>query len=100
MKNPFAERPPEAIEDVVRLASVLMMMDSSGKPFDAEQYRCLIVQLTATLRLAPPGDALEAVLKAFPATELTFLIPGILNAIFSILATTSRVRMADDESGN
>jgi hypothetical protein len=72
MKRLFAQRPPEAIEDVVRLASVLRTVEGSGKPFDAEQYKRLIEQLSATLQLAPPGEALEAVLKAFPATATVY----------------------------
>lgn len=72
MKHLFAERPPEAIQDVVRLASALMTMEGSGKPFDAGQYLRLVEQLTATLKLAPAGDALETVLRVFPATATVY----------------------------
>jgi hypothetical protein len=72
VKQLFAEHPPAAIQDVVRLASALMTMEGSGKLFDAGQYRRLVEQLTATLKLAPLGNALEVVLKAFPATATVY----------------------------
>ena len=72
MKNLFVERPPEAIQDVVRLASALMTFEGSGEPFAAGQYKRLVEQLTTTLRLAPPGEALESVLRAFPATATVY----------------------------
>lgn len=72
MKKLFEERPPEAIEDVVRLASVLRTVEGSGRPFDAEQYKRLIEQLATTLKLATPSEALKAVLKAFPATATVY----------------------------
>ncbi len=72
MKNLSAVRLPEAIQDVVRLASVLKGLDGSGKPFDAGQYRRLVLQLTEALKLAPPGEALEQALAAFPAATTVY----------------------------
>jgi len=55
---------------MARLASVFAAMESRERRIDAGKYRWLVLQLTETLKLAPPNQDLEAALVALPAAAV------------------------------
>lgn len=72
MDTSYSERPPVGLEDLTRLAAVLVTVDRSGQRFDAGQYRGLVEQIKSVLKATPAGAALEAVLEAFPAIAVLY----------------------------
>lgn len=58
---------PASLTVVATLAQLLQRLEGSVQPVGADQYRSVAQHLTEALREAPAGDALNAVLAAFPA---------------------------------
>lgn len=59
--------PVTAHRNLVMLARMMDRLEGSATPVDAEQFRTLVVRITAELEAAPHDAALEAVLDAFPS---------------------------------
>lgn len=59
---------PENLRVVITLAQLLERFERSGQPVSADQYRAVVRHLTEELARREPDPALDAVLKAFPAT--------------------------------
>ena len=55
------------LEMAIALARLLERVETSGRAFDADQYRALVRQLGVALSQEMPDDALQAVLGAHPA---------------------------------
>ncbi len=61
------------LETLIALAQLLDRVEPNVATIGAEQYRALVRQLQIALRADPiPGDALQAVLRAHPATALIY----------------------------
>lgn len=58
---------PASLTVVAALAQLLQRLEFSTVPVSADQYRSVVQRLAAALREAPPGEALQALLAAFPA---------------------------------
>lgn len=56
------------VQTVMTLAHLLERVEGGHATVGADQYRALVAQLKAALTQPLPGDALNAVLGAYPAT--------------------------------
>lgn len=62
---------PERLKDVAILSRLLETLERSREPVSPDQYRAVVVRLSAALQAAEPGSALDALLGLFPsAAEL------------------------------
>jgi len=68
MHAPKLESLKTRLENLIALARLLERVDRSGKAPDPEQYRALVRQISAALDNDLPQDAIEAIVKAYPAT--------------------------------
>lgn len=59
---------PESLRVVITLAQLLERFERSGQPVSADQYRAVVRHLSEELSGRELEPALDAVLKAFPAT--------------------------------
>ncbi|MEW6704029.1 MAG: hypothetical protein AB1430_04180 [Pseudomonadota bacterium] len=58
---------PASLTVVAALAQLLQRLELSREPVSADQYRSVVRRLADALHEAAPGEALEALLNAFPA---------------------------------
>ncbi|MDQ2927979.1 MAG: hypothetical protein M3R22_07425 [Pseudomonadota bacterium] len=68
MTAPRTESLHTRIETVIALSRLLDRVEASPVPLGADQYQALIRQLKAALSAPLPGPALQAILRAHPAT--------------------------------
>ena len=61
-------RVPAQLEPLLGLAHLLERMERSPSAVNAAQYRSVILGVQSMLQEAPAGEALDALLGAFPAT--------------------------------
>lgn len=59
---------PESFRVLLTLAQLLERMERKLVPMAADQYRSVVDHLSKELAEVPPGDDLDFMLKAFPAT--------------------------------
>lgn len=59
---------PERFRVLLTLAQLLERLERNLVPMSADQYRSVVAHLTTELVDAPPGEDLDFLLQAFPAT--------------------------------
>jgi hypothetical protein len=59
---------PESFRVALTLAQLLARMEGRQVPLAADQYRSVVQHLCKELVELPPGENLDALLQAFPAT--------------------------------
>jgi hypothetical protein len=59
---------PAALHDLAAMAILLERLERRPREASAEQYRDVVQRVSALLREAAPGDALNALLAVAPAT--------------------------------
>jgi hypothetical protein len=59
---------PESFRVLLTLAQLLERMERKLVPMAADQYRSVVDHLSKELAEVPPGEDLDFMLKAFPAT--------------------------------
>jgi hypothetical protein len=59
---------PESFRVLLTLAQLLERMERKLVPMAADQYRSVVEHLSKELAEVPPGEDLDFMLKAFPAT--------------------------------
>ncbi len=59
---------PESFRVLLTLAQLLERMERRLVPMAADQYRSVVEHLSRELAEVPPGDDLDFMLRAFPAT--------------------------------
>ena len=68
MAGPSTEPLHTRLETLIALARLLERVEASPVAVGAGQYRALVRQIQESLRVPLPGAALQAILKAHPAT--------------------------------
>ncbi|MCR5883152.1 hypothetical protein LRS03_09915 [Rhizobacter sp. J219] len=66
--NAVARTLPESFRVLLTLAQLLERMERRLVPMAADQYRSVVDHLSKELADVPPGDDLDFLLQAFPAT--------------------------------
>ena len=98
-------RLPARLQTLAAMALLLERLENQPRSASAEQYRGVVAQINTLLAAAEPGEALDALLRAAPATaelyeNLIYAHAGLcrspleaaLNAELAATAAIARVR--------